>query len=177
MPKKWNRLTSDCARLESITRPDTLPEKFPFPTHESDELRDRPFYYYTQSSVIPYRIRKGKPEILVISSSKNKHWVVPKGIKDPGLSPQNSAAKEAWEEAGVEGRVKGKPIGSYEYEKWGATCTVDVYPMKVTKVIPEDKWHERHRGREWVKPEVAAERLKQAELAPMVEKLAAKLNK
>jgi phosphohistidine phosphatase len=177
MPGKWKRLPSNCARLESITRPDTLPEKFPFPTHDSDELRDRPFYYYTQSSVIPYRLRKGRPEVLIISSSKKKHWVIPKGIKDPGLSPQKSAAKEAWEEAGVLGKVKRKPIGSYEYEKWGATCTVDVYPMKVTKVIPEHKWHERHRGRKWVTPEEAASSLKQPELAPMVEKLAVKLKK
>ena len=140
MPDSWKNLGSDCARLESITRPGTLPEKFPFPSFDSDELRDRPSYYYTQSSVIPYRIKKGKPEILIISSSKKKHWVVPKGIKEPGLSPQESAAEEALEEAGVEGKVGHKMIGSYVYDKWGATCTVEVFPMKVTKVIPKKFW-------------------------------------
>jgi phosphohistidine phosphatase len=177
MPANWKKLRCDCARLESITRPGSLPKKFPFPTPDSRELRDRPAYYYTQSSVIPYRINKGKPEILVVSSSKMKHWVVPKGIKEPGLSLKISAAKEAREEAGVEGKAASKPIGSYRYKKWGANCTVSVYPMKVKKVISEKKWQERHRGREWVTPEQAAARLKQAELAPMVLSLAERLNK
>ncbi|MCG6867246.1 MAG: NUDIX hydrolase [Gammaproteobacteria bacterium] len=120
-------------------------------------------------------MRDGKPQILVISSSKRKHFVVPKGIKDPGLTPQASAAKEAREEAGVEGRVGDDPIGSYAYGKWGSTCTVDVYPMEVTEVISEDKWEERHRGRQWVSPEQAIGRLKQKDLAPMVERLAEQL--
>jgi phosphohistidine phosphatase len=138
---------------------------------DDPERRDRPAYYYTQSSVIPYRLRDGKPEILIISSSKQKHWVVPKGIKDPGLSAQDSAAKEAWEEAGVEGRVVESAIGNYAYEKWGATCTVDVYPMEVTRMLPEKEWEERHRGREWVSPEQAQQRLRQDELKPMISAL------
>jgi phosphohistidine phosphatase len=168
MPDDWSELPAGCAALLSLTRPGELPEKFPFPSSDGPELRDRPAYYYTQSSVIPYRLRDGEPQILVISSSKKKHFVVPKGIKDPGLTPQDSAAKEAREEAGVLGQVAAEPIGSYSYPKWGATCEVDVYPMEVTRVLPEDEWAERHRGREWVSPERAAERLKQAEIAPMV---------
>ncbi|MEA3413107.1 MAG: histidine phosphatase family protein [Pseudomonadota bacterium] len=175
MPDDWESLYTGCARVISVTRPGDLPGKFPYPAPDGDDLRDRPAYYYTQSSVIPYRLRDGEPEILVISSSKKKHFVVPKGIKDPGLTPQQSAAKEAREEAGVEGKVGADPIGSYAYEKWGATCTVDVYPMMVTEVVPEDEWEERHRGRQWVSPEEAAKRLKQIELAPIVETLARRL--
>jgi phosphohistidine phosphatase len=125
--------------------------------------------------VIPYRLQGSRPEILIVSSSQRKHWVVPKGIKDPGLSPQESAAREAWEEAGVEGRVADEALGSYRYEKWGATCTVDVYPMEVTRVIPEAEWEEQHRGREWVTPEVAQRRLRQAELRPLITALLARL--
>lgn len=171
MPDDWQELTAGCALLDSITRPNTLPEKFPYPGPDGRELRDRPAYYYTQSSVIPYRVRDGKPEILVIASSKKHHLVVPKGIKDPGLSPRESAAKEALEEAGVEGEVADTALGSYSYEKWGATCTVDVYPMKVTRLVPEDEWEERHRGRRWVSPEKAARKLKQKELRPLLRKL------
>ncbi len=175
MPADWQALTEGCARLDTIIRPNTLPEKFPYPGPDGKELRDRPAYYYTQSSVIPYRLRDGKPEILVIASSKKHHLVVPKGIKDPGLSPQESAAREALEEAGVEGEVADTALGSYICEKWGATCTVAVYPMKVTRLIPEDEWEERHRGRQWVSPEKAARELKQKELRPLVKKLEATL--
>ncbi len=173
MPADWRALVAGCAQLESITRSGTLPKKFPYPAPNGKERRDRPAYYYTQSAVIPYRVRDGKPEILVIASSKKHHLVVPKGIKDPGLSPQASAAKEALEEAGIEGEVADTALGSYSCEKWGATCTVTVYPMKVTRVIAEEEWEESHRGRQWVSPEKAASQLKQQELRPLVKKLAA----
>lgn len=175
MPEDWRGRVKGAARLESITRPGSLPEKFPFPSPHGSELRERPAYYYTQSSVIPYRISKGQPEILVISSKRKKHFVVPKGIKDPGLSLQASAAKEAWEEAGVEGKVGAEPIGDYGYEKWGATCTVTVYPMEVTRMVPEAEWEESHRGRQWVTPEQAAKQLKQSALVKLVGALVAGL--
>jgi phosphohistidine phosphatase len=175
MPVDWRTLVAGCARLDSITRSGTLPKKFPYPTPDGKELRDRPAYYYNQSSVIPYRVRDGKAEILVIASSKKHHLVVPKGIKDPGLSPQASAAREALEEAGIEGEVAETALGSYSCEKWGATCTVVVYPMKVTRLIAEEKWQENHRGRQWVSPEKAIRELKQKELGPLVAKLAAML--
>ncbi len=175
MPADWRALVAGCARLDAITRSKSLPAKFPYPAPGGTEWRDRPAYYYTQSSVIPYRVREGKPEILVIASSKKHHLVVPKGIKDPGHSPQESAAKEALEEAGIEGEIAATALGSYTCEKWGATCTVTVYPMKVTRVIPEHEWEERHRGREWVTPDTAASKLKQVELRPLVRKLEAML--
>jgi phosphohistidine phosphatase len=62
-------------------------------------------------------------------------------------------------------------LGHYNYKKWGATCTVDVYPMEVTRLIPEEEWQEAHRGRHWVAPGEAAQRLKQEALAPMVDRL------
>lgn len=168
IPGAWNTLNEGQAKLVQLIRPSSLPKKFPYPVPGSQELRDRPAYYYTQSSVIPYRISNGRVEILIISSSKNKHWVIPKGIADPGHTLQESASKEAWEEAGVEGDVVDESLGSYSYPKWGATCTVTVYPMMVTNELSEEDWEESHRGRQWVSAEEAATRLKQQELGPMV---------
>lgn len=175
MPDRWSDLAKGCASLIALRRPAQLPKRFPFPARGGTELRDRPAYYYTQSSVIPYRINNGQPEILVILSSQKKHFVVPKGIRDPGLSAQDAAAKEAWEEAGVEGTVIEPVLGSYRYEKWGALCAVDVYAMEVSAVVAEREWQESHRGREWVSPEEAARRLKQKALAPLVLSLGEKL--
>jgi phosphohistidine phosphatase len=175
MPDDWSRLGAGNARLLSLTRPRSLPKKFPFPSPFGAEERDRPAYYYTQSSAIPYQVTEDGVRILVISSSKKKHFVMPKGIKEPGLSPQASAAKEALEEAGILGTMGEQPVGSYNYQKWGASVTVDVYPMEVTEIIPEAQWEERHRGREWVAPEEAAARVKQRELAPMILGLAERL--
>jgi len=173
----WKEVSPGKATLLQLVRPRDLPKKFPFPSPNGEEMRDRPAYYYTQSSVIPYRLGEDGVQIIIVRSSQDKHWVVPKGIADPGLSLQESAAKEAWEEAGVEGRVHEKPIGSYDYPKWGAICTVSVYPMEVSRQLPQEEWEERHRGREWVAAPVAAEMLRQAELAPLVLELERQLTR
>ncbi|MCB1828730.1 MAG: histidine phosphatase family protein [Gammaproteobacteria bacterium] len=172
---EWSKAGAGCAQLDSITRPKSLEEQFPFTGPGGSDFRDRPDFYYTQSSVIPYRMQQGKPEILVISSRKRKHLIVPKGIIDPGLTPQQAAAKEAREEAGVEGIVGAEPLGQYSYEKWGGVCTVDVYPMEVTKVLSEAEWAENYRGRSWLSPGQAAKKLNQKELVPLLEQLAAQL--
>lgn len=164
----WNEITQDSAELLTIVRPRLLAKSFPWPDENGTEQRDRPAYYYSQSSVIPYRVIDGKNEVLLVRSSQDKHWVVPKGIVDPGHSPQESAAKEAREEAGIEGPVDPVPLGTYEYEKWGSSCTVIVYPMQVTRIIAESEWEEKHRGRVWVSIEQAATQLKQKKLQPML---------
>ncbi len=172
---RWSEIELGCARLETIKRPGDLPERFPYPTLGSKELRDRPAYYYSQSSVIPYRIRDNTIEILCITSHKRKHWVLPKGINDPGLTAVESAVKEALEEAGVAGIVSEDAIGSYSYTKWNAPCNVQVYPMLVTKVIPEQERLEQHRKREWVSSEDAERRLEQKALKYMIRALTKKL--
>nr|WP_320191465.1 NUDIX hydrolase [uncultured Desulfobacter sp.] len=148
-----------------------LPERFPFPFPDGTQLRPRPAYYYTQSAVIPFEQTDHGLQVLVIGSSKRKHFVVPKGIHEPGLSAQESAAKESLEEAGIMGPVSEKAIGSYAYSKWGAECTVCVYVQKVTEVLPESQWQERHRGRQWMSPGKAAAIVKQPELGQMIEQL------
>ena len=171
LPEKWTDNPAGSASLIQLVHPSTLPKLFPFPKANSGELRKRPAYYYTQSSVIPYRIQQGAIEILVTRSSQKKHWVVPKGIADPGHSLQQSAAKEAWEEAGVEGDVASEPVGSYQYHKWGATCTVTVYPMQVTRQLDDSEWKERHRGRKWLPADEAASTVRQPELGELIRHL------
>jgi len=174
IPGEWRTLGPGQARLQAIQHGAVLPPTFPYPSANGSERRDRPAYYYTQSSVIPYRIRQGELQILIVRSSSKRHWVVPKGIADPGMAPQESALKEAREEAGVQGRITGDPLGRYLYTKWGASCSVDVYAMQVEHELPELEWEEQHRGRRWVAPEVAAVLLKQAALEPMIETLVAR---
>jgi len=175
LPDDWSRLPPACGHCLTLIRPVDLPRRFPFPGPHDTELRDRPAYYYNQSGVIPWRLRNEEPEILVILSSNRKHWVVPKGIKEPGMSPRESAAEEAREEAGVEGIVGAEPLGSYVYRKWGAATTCEMYPMEVIRELPPEEWDESHRERTWVTPQQAAAQLKQSALGPMVEALAARL--
>lgn len=159
MPTDWTSLTAGSATLADVVDPKTLPRDFPFPSPQGTQWRSRPAYYYVQSGVVPYRRTDDGLEVMIIGSSKKKRWVVPKGIVTPGLSPQQSAAKEAREEAGIEGTVDGPVLGTFMYEKWGAPVTCEVFPMLVTRVLDESDWEEPHRGRTWVSPDAAIETL------------------
>jgi phosphohistidine phosphatase len=97
-------------------------------------------------------------------------WTIPKGIVEPGLSAKKSAAKEAMEEAGIAGAVAGKSVGKYRYSKWGGTCEVEVFPMRV-KVV-KDRWPEKaFRKRVWLRPGAAARKLRHRKLARLVKSL------
>ena len=117
---------------------------------------------YEQSAVVPYRFKDGKIQILLISSRKRSRWVVPKGLIERRMTPAQSAAKEAFEEAGIRGKVSESLIGSYTYKKWGGTCRVQVYLMHVEKKVKE--WPEMFRIREWVEPEEAIARVNEPDL-------------
>ncbi len=178
MPATWqpgDKITSHSSRLLVLKRASELPKKFPFPGGPGPEgqieLRDRPAYYYTQSAVIPYRWNGKEPQVMLVSSSKNRHWIFPKGIIEPGLSPQSSAAIEAQEEAGVKGDVNEQEMGFYRYEKWGSTCSVRVYAMEVKDVLSDSQWDESHRSRRWVSFSEARSLLQQKQLLPALDKL------
>ncbi|MEN8106633.1 MAG: NUDIX hydrolase [Pseudomonadota bacterium] len=126
-------------------------------------------YFCRQSGVIPYRVRKGNLEILLITSRKERRWIIPKGIIESDLSARNSAAKEALEEAGVKGGVHGKPLGIYRHRKWGMTCTVKVYPMRVTRIYKV--WEESDRKREWVSLQQALKLVSNGGLKQVLKKL------
>lgn len=156
------------ASQRQLIDPRELPDLFPFPSPNGHELRPRPAYYYTQSAVIPFRRTGFDVEILIVRSSSGRHWVVPKGIVEPGFSPARSAMIEAKEEAGVEGLIREKPLGSYAYEKWGATCNVEVYAMEVSRVLARNEWEESHRSRRWVSVAVASELLDEPAYMEMI---------
>ncbi|MDX8409061.1 MAG: NUDIX domain-containing protein [Mariprofundales bacterium] len=169
---EWAELDDAVATVVDLMHARSLPKRFPFPDARGEELRDRPAYYYRQSSVIPYRRATHGLEVLLVRSSKNHHWVVPKGIHEPGMSAQASAAKEALEEAGVRGRVDPQPLGSYDYEKWGNCCRVEVFAMEVTELLAADLWSESHRGRQWVAMECGMAMVKAQQLVPLMRRLA-----
>jgi len=102
-----------------------------------------------QSAVIPYRKHDdGTIEIMLVTTREG-NWTIPKGIIEDDLSPRSSAAKEALEEAGISGKVKKKKVGTYSYKKLGEGYFVKVYKMKVKKVF--SKWDEEHfRERLWI---------------------------
>src|SRR6476660_4350906 len=104
---------------------------------------------FKQSGVIPYRVNNGKIEILLITTRNFQHWVIPKGDIPNGMSPPASAAKEAWEEAGVIGQVDTNELGTYKYRKGGKSYRVKMYLLPV-EMLSEDYPEASKRKRQWV---------------------------
>jgi 8-oxo-dGTP pyrophosphatase MutT (NUDIX family) len=91
-----------------------------------------------------------------------------------GASPEDTALQEAWEEAGLRGRIVGESLGSYEYEKAGVLLTVAVYLMEVE--IAAKQWEEQElRRRRWVSAPAATRILETHPARALVEKACKRL--
>jgi 8-oxo-dGTP pyrophosphatase MutT (NUDIX family) len=71
-----------------------------------------------QAAAFPVRRTNGVLEVCLIRRKDSAAWGLPKGHIDPGNTAEETALIEALEEAGLEGRLLDRPIGSYRYEKW-----------------------------------------------------------
>lgn len=130
----------------------------------------KPEWYYNQSAVIPFRFSINNLEVLLITSLKRKQWIIPKGIIENELSAQESASKEAYEEAGLSGKIVGDVIGEYTYEKWGGKCRVRVFAFKVDRV--HDTWPEvESRERKWFTIDKAIDVIGNKEVKDMLKSL------
>lgn len=137
--------------------------------------RQRPPHFYRQSAVVPFRRKPGGVEVLLITTRRSGRWIVPKGIVEPDLSAADSAAVEAYEEAGVRGSVSGGPLGTYAYRKWGGTCTVEVFALEVGEECAD--WPERsQRSRRWAPLADAAEATDEPALGDLIRRLGFRLD-
>ena len=119
-----------------------------------------------QACVIPFR-RLGKGiSFCLITSYDNKRWIFPKGFVDGDERPEETGLKEAFEEAGLHGRVVGPPLGRYVYSKWGSVMDVTVMLMEVGRA--DESWLEGVRLRRWTNGKEALTLLGRPELREML---------
>jgi 8-oxo-dGTP pyrophosphatase MutT (NUDIX family) len=127
--------------------------------------------YRKQVAALPWRRRKGRIEVLLITSRETKRWVVPKGWPMEGVGDSQAAGIEAYEEAGVEGDAASLAFGSYDYVKRGPygdqLCRVSVYPLQVRRQLRS--WPEvKERSRRWHAVGLAADRVNEVDLAELI---------
>ncbi|THD85819.1 NUDIX hydrolase [Aliigemmobacter aestuarii] len=144
----------------------------PDPEHDDPSHAEGAAPSRSQYGALCWR-KKGKHvEVLLITSRDTGRWLVPKGWPIDGLGGAGSAAREAFEEAGVEGEIAEQPLGYYSYVKARARqgksredlpCVVAVYPMRVGKLL--DRYPERgERRRKWFTAAKAAAKVAEPEL-------------
>jgi 8-oxo-dGTP pyrophosphatase MutT (NUDIX family) len=122
-----------------------------------------------QFAALPWRrTAAGELEVLLITSRETKRWVIPKGWPIKGKSSSKSAAQEAFEEAGVTGKVGKRPVGSYAYDKRlknGRLQHVRVAVFGLQVEAEAQAWPEAHqREKAWVSLTEAARLVDEPEL-------------
>jgi 8-oxo-dGTP pyrophosphatase MutT (NUDIX family) len=133
-------------------------------------LFERPFG--EQYGALCYRRDSdGEIEVLLVTSRDTGRWVIPKGWPMKGKKPHRAASIEAWEEAGVTGKVQKKAFGYFTYLKGmkdgSIPVSASVFLLRVEKI--DDAFQEKgQRRREWMSCAEAARRVREPELKSMI---------
>ncbi len=102
-----------------------------------------------QVAAVCYRRRGEEIEFLLVQTGGGR-WIFPKGCVEPGLTHAQAAAIEAFEEAGVHGRIEEESFGRYRVRRPGkrssAKQTVTAHLCEVLRLSPPQ---ESGRNRTW----------------------------
>ena len=96
-----------------------------------------------QYGVLPYLKQSGKTKIILITSRNSNQWIVPKGNLIAQKSKRESALQEAYEEAGITGKLDQNFKFRLFIMSHGIKTDLTLYPMRVNKRLIK-KWPESH---------------------------------
>jgi 8-oxo-dGTP pyrophosphatase MutT (NUDIX family) len=105
-----------------------------------------------QVAAVCYRVRNAEIEFLLVQT-RNRRWTFPKGSAEPGLTHAQAAALEAFEEAGVHGRMEEAPFAQYIRRVGGSTRSSSGTELSFSAHLCEvrrlDPPQESNRNRTW----------------------------
>lgn len=107
-----------------------------------------------QVAAVCYRVNGRGIEFLLVQTRGGGRWTFPKGGAEPGLTLAQTAALEAFEEAGVHGRIEEASFTRYLRRK----LAVNAYLCEVLRLGPPQ---ESKRNRTWFSAEKAKRRLRE----------------
>jgi 8-oxo-dGTP pyrophosphatase MutT (NUDIX family) len=131
---------------------------------------------HVQYGALPWRKTDGAIKILLVTTRNTKRWIVPKGWPLAGRTPEECAAVEALEEAGVLGEIASETLGSFRYSKLRKSgeivpCEVHVFAMEVLR--QRRNWAEKSaREIRWCSPDEALARVTEPGLRRLIAKFA-----
>ena len=140
-----------------------------------------------QVAAVCFRVRGTAIEFLLVQTGKQR-WIFPKGSAEPGLTHAQAAALEAFEEAGVHGRMEEISFTRYTQRKGrnprrsGAReLAVSAHLCEVLRLGPPQ---ELDRNPTWFCPEKAKRRLREdrapeygADLARVVDRAVTRIQR
>jgi len=128
----------------------------------------------TQFGALCWRQQNDEVQVLLVTTRRSQRWILPKGWPVHDATPAEAALTEAWEEAGVVGKVKTSCLGIFSYCKGlpddsNLPCVVAVFPVKVKEL--ENDWPEKEsRKRKWYSLKQAANLVEDPELSGILRK-------
>ena len=147
-----------------------------------------------QVAAVCYRVRPSGIEFLLVRTNSG-HWTFPKGGAEPGLTHAQAAALEAYEEAGVHGRIEEVSFARYVRRRRGdlrdsaktadksaeKEFAVQAHLCEVSRLEPPQ---ESNRNPTWFSAEKAKRRLREgrtpdfgAELARVVDRAVSRIRR
>jgi len=114
-------------------------------------------------AAVCYRLKNDEPEFLLVRTRSGR-WTFPKGGVDGDATNAEAAAREAFEEAGVKGRIERKPFHRYFHSKRDrfrsgrAVVPVHAHLCEVDRLVSPQ---ENHRNPTWFNAEKARRRLRE----------------
>ena len=133
-----------------------------------------------QVAAVCFRVRGVSIEFLLVRTRGAGRWIFPKGSAEPGLTHAQAAALEAFEEAGVHGRIEEAAFAQYVcHDK--KEPAVNAYLCEVLRLSPPQ---ESKRDRTWFSVEKARQRLREgrkneggAEFARVIDRAVARIQR
>jgi 8-oxo-dGTP pyrophosphatase MutT (NUDIX family) len=143
-----------------------------------------------QVAAVCYRVHTGVIEFLLVRTRGGQRWTFPKGSAEPGLTHAQAAALEAFEEAGVHGRIEEAAFARYRRMRGNGenhasrpdeTVVVNAYLCEVLRLSPPQEFK---RDRTWFSVEEARRRLREgrkndggAEIVRVVDRAVARIQR
>jgi len=133
-----------------------------------------------QFAALPFRVDESDISVMLVTTRRKRRWSVPKGWPMRERTPHGTAACEAYEEAGLIGKISAKPVGRYKYNKQQGkrkiACDVKLFPFKVKH--QEKRWPERgQRQAIWLPAREAARLVHKPQLSRLIERFARRKSK
>jgi len=144
-----------------------------------------------QVAAVCFRVRNGTIEFLLVRTRGGGRWTFPKGGAEPGLTHAQAAALEAFEEAGVHGRIEETSFARYRRKPDDGESrasrsddrrvAVNAYLCEVLRLSPPQEFK---RDRTWFSVEEARRQLQEgrkdndgAEFVRVVDRAVARIQK
>ena len=98
----------------------------------------------SEIGAFPFLIKKEKMQIMIITSTSGKSWILPKGHPEEDLNKPQVAELECYEEAGIKGIIVDTKLRKdFKREEGGILAIYPLFIKKILETWPEQKIRQR----------------------------------